>query len=307
MGKIVVIVESPAKCKKIEGFLGPGYKCVASFGHIRGIKDGLKGIAINNDFAPTFKLLSEKNKYIGNLRRTLRGAAEVVLATDDDREGEAIAWHICEVFNLPIATTKRIIFHEITSAAIKQAVASPTRLDMDMHAQQARQVLDLICFSHKVHAQQARQVLDLLVGFRLSPMLWRHISYSTKNVLSAGRCQTPALRLIYDNQQAINQAPGKKKYDTTGTFTDKKLDFSLNYNYEDKGKMEKFLEESVNFDHKYKCGAPKKTIKRQPQPFTTSTLQQKASNNCISLQNRLCFKLRKLYELVISTLYSENQ
>ena len=206
MGKIVVIVESPAKCKKIEGFLGPGYKCVASFGHIRGIKDGLKGIAINNDFAPTFKLLSEKNKYIGNLRRTLRGAAEVVLATDDDREGEAIAWHICEVFNLPIATTKRIIFHEITSAAIKQAVASPTRLDMD-----------------KVHAQQARQVLDLLVGFRLSPMLWRHISYSTKNVLSAGRCQTPALRLIYDNQQAINQAPGKK-YDTTGNLQIQKLD-----------------------------------------------------------------------------------
>lgn len=279
MGKIVVVVESPAKCKKIEGFLGPGYKCVASFGHIRGIKDGLKGIAIENDFTPSFKLLSEKGKYIGNLRRTLHGATEVVLATDDDREGEAIAWHICKVFNLPIATTKRIIFHEITSTAIKQAVASPTRLDMD-----------------KVHAQQARQVLDLLVGFRISPMLWRHISYSTKNSLSAGRCQTPALRLIYDNQQAINNAPGKKKYDTMGTFTDKKLDFVLNYNYEDKGKMEKFLEDSVNFDHKYKCGAPKKTTKRQPQPFTTSTLQQKSSNELHFSPKQTMRSAQKLYE-----------
>jgi len=279
MGKIVVVVESPAKCKKIEGFLGPGYKCVASFGHIRGIKDGLKGIAIENDFAPSFKLLPEKGKYVGNLRRVLKGATEVILATDDDREGEAIAWHICQVFKLPTATTKRIIFHEITSTAIKQAVSAPTRLDMD-----------------KVHAQQARQILDLLVGFRLSPMLWRHISYSTKNVLSAGRCQTPALRLIYDNQQAINQAPGKKKYDTTGTFTEKKLDFSLNYNYEDKKKMEEFLEESVNFDHKYKCAAPKKTTKRQPQPFTTSTLQQKSSNELHFSPKQTMRSAQKLYE-----------
>ena len=279
MGKIVVVVESPAKCKKIEGFLGPGYKCVASFGHIRGIKDGLKGIAIENDFTPSFKLLSEKSKYIANLRRVLRGASEVILATDDDREGEAIAWHICQVFNLPIATTKRIIFHEITSAAIKNAVAVPTRLDMD-----------------KVHAQQARQVLDLLVGFRLSPMLWRHISYSTKNVLSAGRCQTPALRLIYDNQQDINRSPGKKKYDTTGSFTEKELDFTLNYNYEDKDKMENFLEQSVNFEHVYKCGVPKKTTKKQPKPFTTSTLQQKASNELHFSPKQTMRSAQKLYE-----------
>ena len=279
MGKIVVVVESPAKCKKIEGFLGPGYKCVASFGHIRGIKDGLKGIAIENDFTPSFKLLSEKSKYIANLRRVLRGASEVILATDDDREGEAIAWHICQVFNLPIAATKRIIFHEITSAAIKNAVAVPTRLDMD-----------------KVHAQQARQVLDLLVGFRLSPMLWRHISYSTKNVLSAGRCQTPALRLIYDNQQDINRSPGKKKYDTTGSFTEKELDFTLNYNYEDKDKMENFLEQSVNFEHVYKCGVPKKTTKKQPKPFTTSTLQQKASNELHFSPKQTMRSAQKLYE-----------
>ena len=279
MGKIVVVVESPAKCKKIEGFLGPGYKCVASFGHIRGIKDGLKGIAIENDFTPSFKLLSEKSKYIVNLRRVLRGASEVILATDDDREGEAIAWHICQVFNLPIASTKRIIFHEITSAAIKNAVAVPTRLDMD-----------------KVHAQQARQVLDLLVGFRLSPMLWRHISYSTKNVLSAGRCQTPALRLIYDNQKDINKSPGKKKYDTTGTFTEKELDFALNYNYEDKDKMEEFLEESVNYDHVYKCSVPKKTTKKQPKPFTTSTLQQKASNELHFSPKQTMRSAQKLYE-----------
>ena len=196
----LVIVESPAKCKKIESYLGAGYKCIASFGHIRDIKDGLKGIDVQNNFKPTFRLLPTKSKFIKPLRAAINKAKEVILATDDDREGEAIAWHICKAFNLPVSTTPRIIFHEITKSAIKKAVQNPTVVDMN-----------------KVNAQQARQILDCLVGFTISPILWANIS--RKSGLSAGRCQTPALRLIYDNQQEINNAPGRIAYDTNGYFT----------------------------------------------------------------------------------------
>ena len=274
----LVIVESPAKCGKIEKFLGSGYKCCASFGHIRDIKDGLKGINIANNFSPTFGLLANKMKYISRLRREIGKATEVILATDDDREGEAIAWHICQVFNLPINTTKRIIFHEITKTGITHAIrANPTILNM-----------------HTVHAQQARQVLDLIVGFRLSPLLWKHVSHTAKSVLSAGRCQTPALRLIYDNQKEINDSPGKTKYDTIGVFVG--FPFQLNYHYADREKMETFLEESVSHDHVYIAPTPKSVVKRQPTPFTTSGLQQKASNELHFSPKRTMSVAQKLYE-----------
>ena len=176
---------------------------MASFGHIRDIKNGLKGIDVNDNFSQTFSLLSTKMKHINRLKREIsESLQEVILATDDDREGEAIAWHICKVFDLPIESTKRIIFHEITKKAVIRAVSQPAYLNMN-----------------KVHAQQARQVLDLVVGFRLSPLLWKHVSHTAKTVLSAGRCQTPALRLIYDNQREINDSPGIQKYDTLGIFT----------------------------------------------------------------------------------------
>ena len=275
----LVIVESPAKCGKIEKFLGAGYKCCASFGHIRDINNGLKGINITDNFSPSFRLLPNKMKYITRLRREIQKATEVILATDDDREGEAIAWHICQVFNLPISTTPRIIFHEITKKGITRAITNPTTLDMD-----------------KVNAQQARQILDLIVGFRLSPLLWKHVSHTAKSVLSAGRCQTPALRLIYDNQQAINKSPGAKKYDTVGVFTDKKLEFTLNHNYDDREKMEEFLENSVNFDHIYQLVDPKTVVKKQPRPFTTSALQQKASNELHFSPKRTMSVAQKLYE-----------
>ena len=275
----LVIVESPAKCKKIEKFLGSGYKCCASFGHICGIKDGLKGINTKNDYKPTYTILSAKQKYVRPLRQKIRNATEIILATDDDREGEAIAWHICQVFKLSIATTKRIIFHEITKKAVVQAVQNPTRLDMD-----------------KVQAQQARQILDLIVGFRLSPLLWKHIGRNTKAVLSAGRCQTPALRLVYDNQQEINNAPGKAQYDTRGIFTEKNIQFHLHHFYESKEDVEEFLTKSVNHDHVYKSNKPRKTTKKPPLPFTTSTLQQKSSN-ILHYSPKNTMKLaQKLYE-----------
>jgi len=258
---ILVIVESPAKCKKIESYLGPGYKCIASFGHIREIANGLKSIDVKNNYNVVFKTIPSKGKYIKPLRIAIQKATEVVLATDDDREGEAIAWHICKTFNLPIKSTKRIIFHEITKSAIKTAISNPTRVNMNT-----------------VNAQLARQVLDLLVGFTISPILWKHISRNTQGSLSAGRCQTPALRLVYEQQKLINESPGRKVYDTIGIFTEKNLRFSLNYNYDNEDNMAEFLEESANFDHKYSVSKPKEVTKSPPTPFTTSTLQQKASN-----------------------------
>ena len=257
----LVIVESPAKCKKIEGYLGNGYKCIASFGHIREIANGLKSIDIKNNYDVVFKTIKSKGKYIKSLRDFIKKSSEIILATDDDREGEAIAWHICKTFNLPISSTKRIIFHEITKSAIKTAINNPTVINMNT-----------------VNAQLARQVLDLLVGYTISPILWKHISRNTKGSLSAGRCQTPALRLVYEQHKLINNSPGKKVYETTATFTNKNIEFILNYNYNDEKKIEHFLEESVNFEHKYNVTKPKITKKNPPIPFTTSTLQQKASN-----------------------------
>ena len=147
---------------------------MASFGHIRGFRNGLKSIDYKKNYKTDYAILKSKTKYVNNLRKAIKNANEVILATDDDREGEAIAWHICQTFNLNIETTKRIIFHEITKKAILHAVNNPKKLDMN-----------------KVMAQQSRQILDLIVGYTVSPILWKYISRNAKKGLSAGRCQTP--------------------------------------------------------------------------------------------------------------------
>ena len=201
------------------------------------------------------------------MRRAVNLADEVILAADDDREGEAIAWHVCKMFDLPVGTTKRIIFHEVTKSALQKAVAEATVLNMDL-----------------VHAQQARQILDLLVGFKLSPILWEKVAQKTKAGLSAGRCQTPALRLIYENQKDIEASPGRKAYNTTGYFTKKALPFTLTQNHEDEESMSSFLEESVNHDHIYKCGKIRNTTKNPPKPFTTSACSRPRVTNSIFLQ-----------------------
>lgn len=259
---IVVIVESPAKCKKIESFLGPGYKVIASFGHVRELGT-LKNINIENNFEPTYQLIEDPRKktHIESMRKDIEAASEVLLATDDDREGEAIAWHICMLFGLSVESTKRIVFHEITESAILNAVRSPTLLNMDT-----------------VYSQQARQILDLLVGFTITPLLWKYISKNSENSLSAGRCQTPALKLIYENQKEIDAHPGKKVFDTTGYFTNHCIPFELKKQYEKEDDMLTFLEESVSFDHVFECSKPKKVYKTQPEPLTTSRIQQIVSN-----------------------------
>lgn len=294
MSYILVIVESPAKCNKIESFLGSGYKCAASFGHIREL-DGLQSINIEDNFKPTFKECEDKKQQISKLRKLINEANDVLLASDDDREGEAISWHICEVFNLPVKTTKRIVFHEITESALKRAVKEARTINMNI-----------------VNAQISRQVLDVLVGYKLSPILWKYISKNSKNGLSAGRCQTPALRLVYDNHKEIEASPGRKVYNTTGYFTSHNLPFVLTHNHDGEENMSIFLENSVNHQHIYSCGEVRDTRKQPPTPFTTSTLQQAASNEMrISPKEtmKLCQTLYEggyiTYMRTDSTTYSE--
>ena len=274
----LVIVESPAKCAKIESFLGSEYKCIASFGHIRKLAT-LQNINIQNNYKPTYDVDERKQQQISKMRKLIDSCSEVILATDDDREGEAIAWHICDLFNLPVTTTKRIVFHEITQSAVVNAVQNPGIINVDM-----------------VYAQQARQILDLLVGFILSPILWKYISRKSKQGLSAGRCQSPALKLIYDNQKEIDKCPGNIIYNTIGFFTSQNLQFTLNETYETSDKAENFLEETVNHDHIFTKENVKQTFKNPPIPFITSSLQQKC-NSELRISPKETMKIcQKLYE-----------
>ena len=259
----LVIVESPAKCKKIEEYLGPGYKCLASYGHLQELSS-LKNIDIENNFKPTYTVIDNtiKKKQIEILRKEIKNAKEVILASDGDREGEKIGYSIIELFKLPL-TTKRITFNEITESAIQYAVQHPKTINMDI-----------------VHAQQARQILDILVGFKVSPMLWKFITKNKTNSLSAGRCQTPALRLIYDNDEDIKKSEERKVYNTTGYFTNSNIAFDLSPQgkHESEDEITDFLDGCADFSHIYNCTQPVKVYKKPPEPFTTSRIQQVASN-----------------------------
>ena len=262
LSQTLVIVESPAKCKKIEQYLGPGYKCMASFGHLREL-GSLDNVNIENNFAPTYTIVAKKKKQIAELKAEIKKSSDILLATDDDREGEAIAWHICQLFNLDVNKTKRIIFHEITETAIQNAARNPIAINMNL-----------------VHAQQARQVLDLLVGFKITPQLWKHVTKTSENSLSAGRCQTPALKIIYDNQQEINNTTPTNVYKTTGLFTNQNILFDLNIEFETEDETTDYLDGAADFAHIYTCSSPVQVTKKQPEPFTTSRMQQVASNEC---------------------------
>jgi DNA topoisomerase-1 len=263
MSKTLVIVESPAKCKKIESYLGPGYKVIASYGHLRHIKN-LSDIDIENNFIPKYSIIDEqmKLKQVERLRSEIANSTNVIIATDDDREGEAIGWHLCDLFDLSIHSTKRIIFHEISETAIKNAIVNPKLLNMDL-----------------VHAQQSRAVLDMLVGFIISPILWKNISSKHEKGLSAGRCQTPALRLIYDNYLEINKSPGLLVYIVNGYFTNLHLNYELNKQLNSQEEVNNFYNLCKEGDFLCNNALPKKTIKQSPEPLTTSRLQQIASND----------------------------
>ena len=260
----LIIVESPAKCKKIEEYLGPGYKCIATYGHLRELPS-LKNINFENNFEPSYTIIDNaiKKKQIENIRKEIKKADEVILSLDADREGEKISYCVAQIFDLNIEKTKRITFNEITESALKKAIKNPTRINMNI-----------------VHAQQARQILDLLVGFQVSPMLWKYISKNSENSLSAGRCQTPALRLIYDRQKEINESKEEEKYNTTGFFTNLNIPFDLSPQgkFGTKDEVIDFLDSSSEFNHLYTCSKPIIVFKKSPEPFTTSSLQQTASN-----------------------------
>lgn len=258
----LVIVESPSKCKKIMDFLGEKYYCIASKGHIRTIH-GLKSIDSKNDFKTEYTIIEEKKEHVENMRKIISQFPKknIILATDDDREGEGIAWHICQTFDLDINTTQRILFREITEKAIKQAVLNPTRINMQL-----------------VYAQQARQILDMMVGYKISPILWKYLYSNKENSLSAGRCQTPALRLVYDREMEESKKESKYVYKTTGSFFSKNIIFELNKEFEKELILVDFLEKSRDFKYNLSISEKKEKEKDPPKPFNTSNLLQKASN-----------------------------
>lgn len=257
----LIIVESPSKCKKIESFLGTDYCCIASKGHIRTV-DGLKSVDTKGSFEPTFTIIDEKKTQVEFMREVIGrfSKSNIILASDDDREGEAIAWHICKTFDLPVETTPRIVFHEITEQAIRKAVAAPGRINMNL-----------------VQAQHARQVLDIIVGFKISPFLWKYLYHDKSNSLSAGRCQTPALRLVYDNDR--EKKVFETKYKTTGQFFAKNDTFDLNKEFDEESQVLEFMEKSKTHNYELSIGSQKRSVRSAPGPFTTSRLLQTASSN----------------------------
>ena len=279
----LIIVESPAKCKKIEEFLGCDYKCMASFGHLRNLVD-LNSIDTLKKYSLNFTTLKEKEKQINMLKKAIDMSDEVILASDDDREGEAIAWHICKLFNLSIKKTKRIIFHEITKSAILKSLESPTKINMNI-----------------VYAQHARQCLDILVGYKITPLLWNHIcSYYSKG-LSAGRCQSPALRLVYDNAKEINDCKGEQTNSIYGYFTKLNLKFTLNKTINCESELARFFNEINDFSFIFKKEPEKIQNVDPPTPFTTSLLQQK-SNSLLNMSPKdTMSNCQKLYEMGLIT------
>jgi DNA topoisomerase-1 len=260
----LVIVESPSKCAKIEQYLGAGYKVIASKGHITEI-ESLKSIDMKKNYQISFSLSPSKKSHIKSMREIIDQYLHdrIIIATDNDREGEAIGFHICAVFKLPIETTKRIIFNEITKKALQDAVRNPTVLNISI-----------------VQSQHARQVLDMLIGFKISPMLWKYIFHSKSKSLSAGRCQTPALRLIYENHlEGLSRNNGTLSYKTTGYFFPPyNIPFVLKHEYETEDEIRGFLESTRQHTHMFQLHDKEMVTKPPPLPLNTSRLLQSASN-----------------------------
>lgn len=283
MAKNLLIVESPAKAKTIEKILGSDFQVKSCFGHIRDLEKAGMGIDIEKNFEPRYKISDDKEKVVKELRALANKSGEVWLATDEDREGEAISWHLCEVLGLDPRKTKRIVFHEITKPAIQNAVANPRTLDMNL-----------------VNAQQARRILDRIVGFELSPILWRKMSM--RNNLSAGRVQSVAVRLIAEREREINAFTPVSTFKIEGLFTAKDLsDKPVTFTAEGKkqstaGDAEAFLQSCIGAEYKV-SDIQVKPAKRSPAaPFTTSTLQQEASRKLGYGVSRTMVIAQKLYE-----------
>ncbi len=283
MAKNLLIVESPAKAKTIEAILGKDFEVKSCFGHIRDLAKNDMGIDIQNKFMPQYIVSPEKTKVVNELKALAKKSDEVWLASDEDREGESISWHLAEVLKLDPKTTKRIVFHEITKPAIQKAVANPRLINMDL-----------------VNAQQARRVLDRIVGFELSPVLWRKIGM--KGGLSAGRVQSVAVKLIVEKEREINQftAVSSFKIEALLAATDlnnKTVQFKAEGNkYAEVNDAELFLQSCVGAKYTVKDIQVKPGKRTPAAPFTTSTLQQEASRKLGYGVSKTMLLAQKLYE-----------
>ena len=254
----LVIVESPAKAKTIQKFLGEGFTVKSSFGHIRDLQDNKLSVDVEHGFAPEYIVPADKKKVVADLKKAASAAQTVWLASDEDREGEAISWHLSETLGLDKARTRRIVFHEITKDAILHAVQNPREIDINL-----------------VNAQQARRVLDRLVGFELSPILWRKIQRG----LSAGRVQSVALRLVVDREKEIMAFESTPYYKVDGVFeaAGVKVKGTLDTKFETIEQARKFLEDSIGAQYSIASIDRREAVRHPAPPFTTSTLQQEAS------------------------------
>ncbi len=283
MAKNLLIVESPAKAKTIEKILGPDFQVKSCFGHIRDLQKAGMGIDMDNKYEPTYIIPADKEKVVRDLKSLAKKSDEVWLATDEDREGEAISWHLCEVLGLDPKKTKRIVFHEITKPAILAAVQNPRTVDMNL-----------------VMAQQARRILDRIVGFELSPVLWRKISMS--NNLSAGRVQSVAVRLIVEREREINLFNSSSTFKIEALFTAKDLsERVVIFSAEGKKQSieedaESFLKNCIGAEYKVNDIQVKPGKKSPAPPFTTSTLQQEASRKMGYGVSRTMQLAQRLYE-----------
>ena len=281
MSKNLVIVESPAKAKTIEGYLGKDFTVKSSFGHVRDLPDKDLGVDVTNGYQPAYEVSSDKTKIISELKKLAKSSDEVWLATDDDREGEAISWHLKEALGLP-NDTKRIVFREITKGALQKAIQNPRAIDMDL-----------------VNAQQARRVLDRLVGYELSPVLWRKIKIGNNAALSAGRVQSVAVRLIVERERDVEAHESKSSFKVTARFDlegGKVLDAELPKNFETETQAREFLEKCKGATFKIKNLEVKPAKKSPAPPFTTSTLQQEASRKLSFSVAQTMTVAQKLYE-----------
>lgn len=279
--KNLVIVESPAKAKTIEKYLGSDFKVLSSVGHIRSIakkvKGGVEPIDVKNGFATTYEIDSEKRKTVAELKKAVKVAETIWLATDEDREGEAIAWHLCEVLKLDPRTTNRIVFHEITKPAIEQAIQNPRTVDMSL-----------------VAAQQARQILDRIVGFELSPVVWQKVPGGK----SAGRVQSPAVRLLVEREREIDAFNGSSEFKVTAEFSARSdtLKSELPQRFTSEADAQAFLESLYGATFSVSDVTTSPSVRNPGAPFTTSTLQQDANSRLGFSAKATMSAAQKLYQ-----------
>jgi DNA topoisomerase-1 len=284
MARNLLIVESPAKAKTIEKILGSDFEVKSCYGHIRDLEKEDMGIDIKNNFKPRYIVSEDKQKVVKELKSLAKKAEDVWLATDEDREGEAISWHLCEVLGLDPENTKRIVFHEITKPAIQKAVKNPRRVNMDL-----------------VNAQQARRILDRIVGFEISPILWRKMSM--RNNLSAGRVQSVAVRLIVERERAITHFTAQSSFKVEAFFHAKDINNkTVTFKAEGPDKLadvqsaRSYVEKCIGATFKVKDVQVKPAKKSPAAPFTTSTLQQEASRKLGYSVSKTMLLAQKLYE-----------